>query len=285
MPPNPPSPILHGETLGFRLWRQSGTGASTAHTHPDVEINFLQAGSLRYFFGGHFVTLTPGELAVFWAGIPHQVVDRAADWSGIWATIPLVWMMQRPSLRSLSQSLLAGRFHVDRDPAGSAPRADAARLSQWVADFDRGDPESRSALELELEARLIRLQQLSGPGGLRSPRRVHEPEAVLRIERITAHLATHYQEPLTVASVAVAFHLHPKYLLTLFRRSCGLGLWDYVIRLRLAHAQRLLLTTDRTVTDIAFEAGFGSVSGFYHAFSQQMPGISPSRFRRSRSDL
>lgn len=279
------NPIQHGETLGFRFWKQSGQGPSTAHTHPDVEINFLQTGSLRYFFGGRFLTIKPGQFAVFWAGIPHQLVDREADWSGIWATIPLQWMMQRRSLRQLSQVLMAGRFLVDSAAGNPAGGHDAARLEQWLNDFSRGDPDSRTALELELEARLVRLPRQSVPASSHPSRSFPRSDAGLRIERITEHLATNYQHPLTVDTVARAFQLHPKYLLTLFRRSCGIGLWDYVIRLRLAHAQRLLITTDRTVMDIAFEAGFGSVSGFYHAFSQQVPGISPRRFRQDRVDL
>jgi len=99
-----------------------------------------------------------------------------------------------------------------------------------------------------------------------------------KLTEVTAFLGRNYGEELSVATVARAVRLHPKYLLALFRKSCGMTLWEYVTRLRLAHAQRLLFTTDRTVLDIAMEAGFGSASAFYHAF-QKHERRSPSKFR------
>ena len=103
------------------------------------------------------------------------------------------------------------------------------------------------------------------------------------MEKILRYLAEHYREEITVNDMAEAVRLHPKYLLVLFRRTCGMKLWDYVVRLRLAHAQRLLLTTDRTVADLAQEAGFNSLSAFYHAFRKHGPAGTPADFRAGLS--
>ena len=55
---------------------------------------------------------------------------------------------------------------------------------------------------------------------------------------------------------------------------------DYLAQYRVAHAQRLLATTDRTVLDIAMEAGFTSASRFYVTF-QKITGKSPRAYRFS----
>lgn len=99
------------------------------------------------------------------------------------------------------------------------------------------------------------------------------------MEGILEFLAANYREALTVGDIAKAARLHPKYLLALFRGACRMTLWEYVVRLRLAHAQRLLLTTDRTVADIAFDAGFNSLSAFYEAFRKYVPAGTPAAFR------
>jgi transcriptional regulator GlxA family with amidase domain len=56
---------------------------------------------------------------------------------------------------------------------------------------------------------------------------------------------------------------------------------EYVTHCRLAEARRLLLTTDASVNDIAFAAGFGSVSQFYAAF-QSACDEPPGEYRKSR---
>jgi AraC-like DNA-binding protein len=82
-----------------------------------------------------------------------------------------------------------------------------------------------------------------------------------------------------MAEVAQAVGLHPNYAMSLFRRECGVTIWQYLLRLRLSHAQVLLLTSDKSVLSIALESGFGSLPRFYAAFSRES-GMSPGEYRR-----
>ena len=57
--------------------------------------------------------------------------------------------------------------------------------------------------------------------------------------------------------------------------------FEFVNGYRVEEAKRLLLADrQRTVLDIAFDAGFSSKSGFYKAFRQQLD-MTPSQFRKS----
>ncbi len=61
----------------------------------------------------------------------------------------------------------------------------------------------------------------------------------------------------------------------------GGGFYDVVGRLRVAHAQRLLLDESQaTVLDIAYRSGFNSKSAFHRAFKQHAE-TTPSAFRRA----
>ena len=81
---------------------------------------------------------------------------------------------------------------------------------------------------------------------------------------------------------AIASHagLHPKYLMRVFKKLCGVSVWEYLTRLRVSHAQRLLITSDMKVLDVAMESGFSSVAPFYAAFAAHTRGIRPLRYRR-----
>jgi transcriptional regulator GlxA family with amidase domain len=65
----------------------------------------------------------------------------------------------------------------------------------------------------------------------------------------------------------------------LFRRECGLAIWQYLTRLRVSHAQVELLCTDKTVLSIALDAGFGSLARFYAAFQKEC-GLAPGEYRK-----
>jgi AraC-like DNA-binding protein len=101
------------------------------------------------------------------------------------------------------------------------------------------------------------------------------------VEAMAGFISRSFRESVGVPEIAEAVYLHPNYAMTLFRRHTGMTLSQYLVLQRVAHAQRLLATTDIPLSEIAFSSGFGSVSRFYEAFRQQT-GSSPRRFRLQR---
>lgn len=65
-----------------------------------------------------------------------------------------------------------------------------------------------------------------------------------------------------------------------FRRATGASVGDWLAHQRLARAQRLLETTDRSLEHIAVESGFGSAVSLRQRFAAVL-GTSPSAYRRS----
>lgn len=55
-------------------------------------------------------------------------------------------------------------------------------------------------------------------------------------------------------------------------------------RFRIRQAQQDLKTSDKTITDIAFDAGFGSSQYFARVF-QNLVGTTPSEYRRNQGSL
>jgi len=261
--------VDHQPSLNFAVWSASRAVMDKPHTHPDVEVNFIRRGVLRYLLHGRPLEIVAGEIAVFWAGFPHQTLEKNESIEGIWLTLPLPWLLRGKHTRDIAGALLKGEVMqwTAGDHAGSV-------FEQWRKDFSGTDLRLKDIARSEVEsyfARLAILRQEEEKRGLSSG---EGP-----IERVLAFLTEHSHEPITVADIAREVGLHPKYLLVLFRRTCRMTLWDYVVRLRLAHAQRLLLTTERTVADIAFDAGFQSLSAFYQAFRRHGPARTPAAFR------
>ncbi len=70
-----------------------------------------------------------------------------------------------------------------------------------------------------------------------------------------------------------AFHF-----LRLFSDTLGATPHQYLVRSRLRHAARLLADDTRSITDVAFDVGFGDLSNFVRTF-HRAAGVSPRHFR------
>jgi AraC-like DNA-binding protein len=243
-----------------------------AHTHPDIEMNCILAGRVEYVLAGRRVVLSGGQVGIFWGGTPHQLISCDGVEGSIWLTLPLKWFLRCGFSNGFAAKLMTGQLQTLSLPI--------ERAQQWLADFDAGDARRRLVL-LELEALFERIA-LTTP--LRSRAKAqHRSETSTPMELITEYLSRHYQELLSIDDIAAEFDLHPKYLMTVFRRSAGITIKSYLLRLRLAHAQRLLATTRRSILDIAMESGFGSLGRFYDAFAKHI-GERPLQYRKRHAE-
>ncbi|HEX2875145.1 MAG TPA: helix-turn-helix domain-containing protein [Polyangiaceae bacterium] len=243
-----------------------------APAHGDVELNFVYGGGLRYFMGGRFIDVGPGTLSVFWGALPHQIVEVEPKSEFMYVRVPLVTLLRWNLGSAFVRKVLGGEVVIDPQ----SPAWDADLTRRWITDASSADPVLLHSCELEVEARLRRLaakrQQKAAP---RSP----EHKARKQVEAITGFLSENYKDDISTADIGRAISLHPNYAMTLFRRECGMSIWQYLIRLRLSHAQLMLLTTDKTVLAIALESGFGSLARFYAAFTRECT-MSPGEFRK-----
>jgi AraC-like DNA-binding protein len=91
----------------------------------------------------------------------------------------------------------------------------------------------------------------------------------------------HSGEELSLRRVAKAVNIHPNYLSERFKHVTGMNFVEYVARTRFEKACRLLCDGDLRISDIAFTAGFQSLSQFNRVF-KRMSGKSPTQFRAAK---
>ena len=86
-------------------------------------------------------------------------------------------------------------------------------------------------------------------------------------------------EDLTVAEIAYKINISVHYLCHVFKAETGITPTDYRNSVKLTMAKKLLLSTDKKISDIALECGFGSASYFSKIFSKN-EGITPLEYRK-----
>ena len=84
---------------------------------------------------------------------------------------------------------------------------------------------------------------------------------------------------LPLEEVAQTVHLSPFYFSRLFKKEKGFNFADFITRVRLDRAKKLLLDPDYTVVRIATEVGYQDASYFCRVFRQAM-GMTPNQYRQ-----
>lgn len=241
-----------------------------AHLHPEVEFNLVVSGAAGYETGTQWMPVPTGRLVAFWGGYPHRM-SATIGGEMFWATVPLGALHGRLALAGAVDALLAGRMLQ-----GSARETarDRALMRRW-ADELPGSRTREEACLLEMQARLVRLADGTVPA---TRTRATDLGAA---ERMLGIIARCYSEDVSVAALARRAGVHPIYAAQAFRSAYGMSVWQYVTRLRVAHAGRLLAGTQRTVDRIAFDSGFQTISSFYRAFGAET-GQTPTRYREAQ---
>lgn len=268
---------------GFTCVRWNPSPMRRPDRHNEVEINFLQSGWLTYLLGGRKVRVEANRLSAFWAAIPHQIIDFGSETEYFVATLPLPWFLQCRLPEHLVQPLLQGQ--MVSDSAEDQAESDPQLFGRWERDLGRENAELKKAVLLEMEARLLRLglslPSTRGSAPLSARKRpVGLSEGGLnKVEQMACLIAQRYTDRLTVDEIGRSVKLHPNYAMSLFQKTFGTTLIEYLTQHRVSHAQRLLATSDMKIVDVAFSSGFTSISRFNDAFRRAC-GCSPRQYRQ-----
>jgi len=117
------------------------------------------------------------------------------------------------------------------------------------------------------------LRAVIGAGPKRSLLRMRHPG----IRRAQEVMAKNYKEVLGIKELAQIACLSPAQFIAVFRKEIGLTPMEYLRKLRVEAAKRLLQSGE-DVSNTSLAVGFGSVRGFRRVFTDVV-GVSPSGYR------
>jgi AraC family transcriptional regulator len=98
--------------------------------------------------------------------------------------------------------------------------------------------------------------------------------------RVVEKLNEEFLENLSTEELAIEANVHPVHLAAVFRQFYRETMGEYVQKLRIAHASKLLLDKEIPLIEIAYSAGFSDQSHFTRVF-KRFVGITPGAFRNS----
>jgi AraC-like DNA-binding protein/quercetin dioxygenase-like cupin family protein len=255
------------------------------HYHPEYQLTLVRRGQGKRFVGDDVSRFKAGDLVLTGPNLPHMWCSaRARDPKSPPAEAILI---------QFPESIFGGQFL--ELPEMSAVRRLLQRSAQGIrfADSVRGKIASRMVRMGRQRglARLIELLEIlrilsQAPVDRVLSSKAYRPAVAFpdreRIDRICRYLAENSARPIVLAQAAAASHMSVPAFTRFFRKCTGKSFVEYLTELRVGAACRLLVETDRTVTQVCYAAGFNNLSNFNRRFRDQK-GITPREFRRQYS--
>lgn len=111
-----------------------------------------------------------------------------------------------------------------------------------------------------------------------------QPDISRIIKNVIQYINANYRKDITLSTLAQEFWLNPSYLSRQFKINVGMTLTEFITNLRIYSAKVALLTTNKSISEIALDSGFNSIPYFTLVFKNS-EGMSPKQFRKEHQQL
>lgn len=251
------------------------------HHHKYYELFYLVSGRCRMFLNHTIYHLEPGSLVLIEPrALHHSIYGMVQESERIAVSFSASYMeLMAQRCGTGWQAALTANPCFSIDPGR---RSYVEHLLQKLIVEQENDDEFSGMLAenylFEFLAFLGRCER-----GSRQPRLDHvtgTAGAEDAVQEAAGYIYHHFQEPITLETIAERVHMTPTYFSRRFKRMTGFGYKEYLSYLRLKEAERLLLETNLPVSEIAQRCGFSDANYFGDLFKKEK-GISPRLYRKN----
>jgi AraC-like DNA-binding protein len=227
----------------------------------------VTSGVFGFRSGPSTQLLSTGSLLLSDPGRSYEVSHEHAGHD-----VCLIFRFERETFERLSGG---ARHAFTRSVLPPLPRIEALRHLAQRRMKDKAAPLGLEQLGLTLADEVLSL------AGSKAPK--HERVTRENTDAIYASLAVlerDFVHDVTLLDLARTAGLSPFHFLRSFKRLLGVTPYRFLVRRRLRAAVELLAETEKPVTDIAYDVGFGDLSNFTNTFTREV-GCPPNRYRQA----
>lgn len=251
------------------------------HHHPQIEIMHILSGKGTRFVGDHIGRYEEGDTCLIGPHIPHEW--RSDKTQTAHAACHCIFFMKDifeknliylPEMRNiqglLEQSQRGIRFTGDTrrtlgEPIGKLMSArGAARITGLIS-------------LLEQMATQENYELLTHPGYMPAGSLSDDFD---RFNKIHQYIAEHFSRPITLNEIASYTGLTPSAFCRYFVKRTKKTFVRYLNDMRIGHAKKLLMESNRKIADISQESGFNNLSHFIEQFKRSVH-MSPSEYQKT----
>ncbi|MDD6174171.1 MAG: AraC family transcriptional regulator [Firmicutes bacterium] len=264
---------------------RAGETMCRAHIHDWVEILYCLSGSMTALLGSRDYPFAAHDLLIIPSHEVHQITTLTNE------THEYIVIKFRPDLmitsmqlqseyRCILPFLVRGGPYQKHFSAAELEDSEVPRLARHFAEeYSRMQYGYEIALKADFYGLILWILRRWHETSPLPDRHSSSPEQMQRMQPVLDYIGKNFAQPITAADAARLFHVSYSYFSKLFSKAAGCSFSDYVTAVRLSAAEQLLITTEKSITEISFETGFSDLSYFTRRFTAKN-GLTPRAYRK-----
>lgn len=264
----------------LRLWYNNTMLSYDPHWHSAYEMIVPVEGNYLVTVSGQTYELAPGDMFLIPSGEPHSL--KAPTRGGRF--IFLFEFDQILAIKGASYlaSCMAKPLLINRSTCPSIYTEESELFSQICWEYLHDD----SLRDITIYSRLLTIflnfgqQRLSAEGSPAIHQLPHSSQRnyAERFGAVFAYLDRHFAEDLTLEDVAAVAGFSKFHFSRTFKQLSGCNFYEYLCHRRVKSSEALLMKPELSISQIALQSGFSSVSTFNRTF-KKLKGCTPTQYR------
>lgn len=249
----------------YDMLNSSGTLFVTAHWHDEIEILYIEKGTLHLNLNSRMYVLKEGTICFLNSLYIHSMFPEDTATHYYAYVFPMEYLsfekqdyLQRTLITLLIQHNLLFPFTINPETSHyQALRENILNLIELDIKRDLG-------YQLHCKSALLNIIAILYANDLfEMPTLIPISE---KYKKIITYIENHYNQPITLEDIAEFCNVSPKYFCRYFKNNFGKTFIDYLNHLRIEKACIQLAETSNSITKIALDNGFHNVSYFNKCF-------------------
>lgn len=251
------------------------------HSHKNFELNYISSGSGRRIVGNHISNYIRGDLVLLGPNISHcwEVLEPAAKNYGecivthFYENIISSDFFNIPELDEVNNLLKEAQSGIHFKGPETKKAAESLKKMVNITGLDR-------YIELlkvfSILLRIDNREYLALPSSLPNNYKKDRDQ----IDKIYEYVFNNVQEGIRLDEAAQLVCMEPSSFSRYFRKRTNQTFMNYVKKVRIGIAARLLAETDKQITQICYECGYNNLANFNYYFKVVMKKT-PSEYRKT----
>lgn len=272
---------FYSEDFDFYIVHKHVKSNCLLHWHDYCEVEFICTGQGEHILNNTVQTIGPGSVYLLTPIDFHRIVVPESEYMTLYhinfgSSVLSSELMQR--ITQLREQYNNGFTAQLSGPEAESMQADFEQLLQ---EYRHRSPDGVMMMRACLERLCIKIMRLMSRDGIIAPlpSPVNDNSAIMTAIQYVQY---NFRSPITLNETARMVQLSTNYFGELFRKQMGVSFGEYLRSRRLECAHRLLADTELSISEIARESGFRSMSHFSETFRRHY-GITPTEFRRTEN--
>ena len=252
------------------------------HFHPEYELTLILKGEGKRYVGSDLAVYGAGDLVLLGANLPHCWKSENIKRGKVNASSLVI---------QFTHDFLGADFFSKPEMANIRRLFERSRYGiQFLNDTAIETKESLSLVDQEekpfkkLISFLEVLQRLAVSKQYQlldkqQNRFVHSSSEQKRINEVMAYIVDNFRKGINLDEAAHVVRMTPTAFCKYFKRMTRKTFMETVMDYRINFATQQLVDSDKPVSDIGFESGFGDISHFYKTFKNKKK-LSPLNYRK-----